>query len=63
MAKLYAEITSDKGGRVVGKGGDKVLIIDITSGGRKIYGIYVNFDNELTIYDKRENKNTNVELK
>lgn len=31
MAKLYAEITSDKGGRVVGKGGNqnvKVAIYD-----------------------------------
>lgn len=29
MAKLYAEITSDKGGRVVGKGGDDYLDITI----------------------------------
>lgn len=28
MAKLYAELTSDKGGRVVGKGGnDKIEIL------------------------------------
>lgn len=32
MAKLYAEITSDKGGRVASKGGNEYLDIDISVG-------------------------------
>ncbi len=32
MAKLYAELTSDKGGRVASKGGDKWLNVDIRNG-------------------------------
>lgn len=32
MAKLYAEITSDKGGRVVGKGGNSTLLLRIKNG-------------------------------
>lgn len=35
MAKLYAEITSDKGGRVVGKGGDKHIVVNIAHGNNK----------------------------
>ena len=31
MAKLYAELTSDKGGRVVGKGGNDYIYIDISA--------------------------------
>ena len=37
MAKLYAELTSDKGGRVVGKGGDEYIDIDIIFKNRKLY--------------------------
>ena len=36
MAKLYAEITSDKGGRVVGKGGDKSVTIMLRRGNHNI---------------------------
>lgn len=32
MAKLYAELTSDKGGRVASKGGDKWLELAIYRG-------------------------------
>ena len=31
MAKLYAEISSDKAGRVVSKGGDKKIKIELTN--------------------------------
>ena len=36
MAKLYAEITSDKGGRVVGKGGNESLHVNITRNGKML---------------------------
>lgn len=32
MAKLYAELTSDKGSKVVGKGGDNQIIITLRKG-------------------------------
>ena len=32
MAKLYAELTSDKGGRVVGKGGNEYIDIKLSIG-------------------------------
>lgn len=36
MAKLYAELTSDKGGRIVGKAGNKIITIELTRGNYKI---------------------------
>lgn len=44
MAKLYAEITSDKGGRVVGKGGDQVIHITLKKGNYKTY--HIAFDDD-----------------
>ena len=41
MAKLYAELTSDKGGRVVSKGGNDALYIKVT---HKDKVFFVNFD-------------------
>ena len=38
MAKLYAELTSDKGGRVASKGGDSRLVLTIQQN-NKIIGI------------------------
>ena len=35
MAKLYAELTSDKGGRVVGKGGNEFIDIKISINGQQ----------------------------
>ena len=37
MAKLYAEITSDKGGRVIGKGGDKYVQIRLKTKNNDYY--------------------------
>ena len=34
MAKLYAELTSDKGGRVASKGGDNFVSCRITQNGK-----------------------------
>jgi hypothetical protein len=34
MAKLYAELTSDKGGRVAGKGGEDFISCRITKNGK-----------------------------
>ena len=36
MAKLYAELTSDKGGRVASKGGEKWLELAIYRGNRLV---------------------------
>ena len=36
MAKLYAELTSDKGGRVVGKGGNNEIVITLHEGNAPI---------------------------
>lgn len=36
MAKLYAELTSDKGGRVASKGGDDFISCRITQNGKII---------------------------
>ena len=39
MAKLYAELTSDKGGRKVSKGGDNIMRIEITHKGVPLWDI------------------------
>ena len=39
MAKLYAEITSDQGGRVVGQGGDEYITITARNGNINIFDI------------------------
>jgi hypothetical protein len=39
MAKLYAQITSDKGGRVVGKGGEDYITIQLNNGNLRIFDI------------------------
>lgn len=41
MAKLYAEITSDKGGRKVSKGGDKNIQIKVSNKNKVIYYVDV----------------------
>ena len=41
MAKLYAEITSDKGGRVVGKGGNEYIEIAIRHGNQQVTKLIV----------------------
>lgn len=38
MAKLYAELTSDKGGRVASKGGDSRLVLTVKQN-NKVVGI------------------------
>lgn len=42
MAKLYAEIDSDRGGRKASKGGDRHIRIDVTRGNTKLgtFGVY-----------------------
>jgi hypothetical protein len=39
MAKLYAEITSDKGGRTVSKGGDEYITIQLNNGNLRIFEV------------------------
>ena len=50
MAKLYAEITSDKGGRVASKGGDDFITCKITQNG-KIIATVEYYDGQLHIDD------------
>lgn len=44
MAKLYAELTSDKGGRVVGKGGDSGITVRIYHGNHNRYTVTIEND-------------------
>lgn len=39
MAKLYAELTSDKGGRVASKGGNEYLITTYKNGNLNIFDV------------------------
>lgn len=39
MAKLYAEITSDKGGRVASKGGDESITVTFRNGNINIFDV------------------------
>ncbi len=39
MAKLYAELTSDKGGRVASKGGDESITVQLSNGNIRIFEI------------------------
>lgn len=41
MAKLYAELSSDKGGRKVSKGGNEYVIINVQSRNEPTYRIIV----------------------
>jgi len=59
MAKLYAEITSDKGGRVVGKGGNEQIICDIRHNNRIIVSVEYNHKNDLLQINTFEKPNDN----
>jgi hypothetical protein len=39
MAKLYAELTSDKGGRVASKGGDKSITVKLKEKNQNLFEI------------------------
>jgi hypothetical protein len=39
MAKLYAELSSDKGGRIASKGGDKYITVQLRRGNKNIASI------------------------
>lgn len=62
MAKLYAELTSDKGGRIASKGGSELLTIKIYDGNSYILSIdYKREEHELHINDDTENLVINVD--
>ena len=48
MAKLYAELTSDKGGRVASKGGDKEITVTFKMGNNLVYKLRFNYLGMLT---------------
>ena len=49
MAKLYAEITSDKGGRKVGKGGKDRVTVDMHVNNHKHITIHLHSDGNVDI--------------
>ncbi len=55
MAKLYAELSSDKGGRVASKGGDNFITVSIYHGNSKVFTVEHNYENnEYSIYEDTE---------
>lgn len=56
MAKLYAELTSDRGTRVISRGGDNYMSCIINDGNSRILSIdYDREKNELNINNDTEN--------
>ncbi len=55
MAKLYAELSSDKGGRVASKGGDSSIVVMFRSGNKNAVRIEYRGGNTVTLdkYDDR----------
>ena len=49
MAKLYAELSSDKGGRKVSKGGNANVHIEITHNARQLWTVTAGAHGTLTI--------------
>lgn len=49
MAKLYAELTSDKGGRVASKGGDDGITVRFYRGNKQAYIVTLE-NKQLTVY-------------
>jgi hypothetical protein len=55
MAKLYAELTSDKGGRVASKGGDTMLKVTLSQKNNVDY--FIEYDSDgITLYDEHTGK-------
>lgn len=56
MAQLYAELTSDKGGRVASKGGDSTIKIELKDGNTVFatifYSIGERLGTSLEVYSK-----------
>lgn len=56
MAKLYAELTSDKGGKTISKGGNNFISLTIYHGNSKVFTLNHNYENnEYYIYEDTEN--------
>ena len=56
MAKLYAELTSDKGGRVASKGGNEFISFTIYHGLTKVFHLEHGYEsNQYTITEDTEN--------
>lgn len=61
MAKLYAEITSDKDNKKISKGGNNKITIELFDGRSNIISIdYIRDLHELHIYDDTENLLTTI---
>ena len=62
MAKLYAEISSDKGGRVASKGGNDFITCNISDGNNIIISIeYNKSSHQLHINDETKKLTYNLD--
>ena len=64
MAKLYAELTSDKGGRVVSKSDDKAIQIDLRVKNTQVgqVELYLHDDGEWLVTWQDDNPNREKEI-
>ena len=60
MAKLYAELSSDKGGRTVSKGGNEHITISVKDGNRNMFDITFKQGEYIDIMRYSDAKNTRV---
>ena len=58
MAKLYAELTSDKGGRVASKGGDHKMNIEIFK--KNIHTFTIKYVNETLVIQQWKSDTVNI---
>jgi hypothetical protein len=61
MAKLYAELTSDKGGRVASKGGDEYIDIAIMYKNHQRYELRMTSQGDLYVARKKGDVLVNIE--
>ena len=63
MAKLYAELSSDKGGRIIGKGGNEYVNLTIRDGKNHIIAnVEYNHENhQLHVNDETGNLSVNLD--
>jgi hypothetical protein len=61
MAKLYAELTSDKGGRVASKGGDDYIDVTIMYKNKQRYELRMTSQGDLYVARKKGGALVNIE--
>jgi hypothetical protein len=61
MSKLYAELTSDKGGRIASKGGDDYIDISISMKNRQRYELRMTSQGDLYVARRKGDTLVNIE--